>query len=705
MTGFQKSQWVWGGDTHNNHFMLFARTVPVPESVTLLQTLITASNHYELFINGDFINRGPVHGDPQWCLYDRLTTVLATGTREIHVAIVVRHSANLHLRYMIPGPPGLRAELRLGDTVVGTDSSWRCMTLPMWDPKSAKRGPALDYIEDYDARREPAGWAGKTFADTGSAPWSDAIPVVNADTTWGGYQERPTPLIRRQIRLPHTMQAWKAPSTGAERAQDIPAAIQSELLEHVGQKCEFSLERLNHALATANAFTFDLSKEYTGFPMIELDAPAGVTIEISTAERFMNGRPLVSRWETSFSTRYVTREGRQSFRLFAWDGFQYIHVVIRGRTDGIRWRQVAGLERRSALASRHNVSIQDPLLASIFRICEHTLEISAQELMIDCPSREQAPAWADSLVMAEALWSGYEARGYLNWYLEAWLHAPLDGFGQISGRYPCVGRTWLDFTIIPLLGQLFHRSKTGQYYKPDLTVAKALQLKEWYNRERNAEGLLEFPFAEYFKKGLRNFIDHPGLHTTHAFPHPALEREGISCGLNTFYYGFVRILAHMAAVQGHSAASELKDEAARLAKIIPERFFDGEVFHDALTPKGLSCGTAWQTNGLAVLYELVDRRQGADVMKRMLSGYDRLCRCTPYFQFYFLQALRKTGLEEEAMALIKREWGPMIEKGSSTTWETFQDYENTSLCHPWSTMPFIFLVDSSVVELPEIDQQ
>jgi len=79
-------------------------------------------------------------------------------------------------------------------------------------------------------------------------------------------------------------------------------------------------------------------------------------------------------------------------------------------------------------------------------------------------------------------------------------------------------------------------------------------------------------------------------------------------------------------------------------------------------------------------------------MQAMLDGYDRLCRCSPYFHFYFLPALRKAGLHREALTLIAREWGPMIEAGATTTWETFLGDEKDSLCHPWSTAPLLYLM-------------
>jgi hypothetical protein len=80
-------------------------------------------------------------------------------------------------------------------------------------------------------------------------------------------------------------------------------------------------------------------------------------------------------------------------------------------------------------------------------------------------------------------------------------------------------------------------------------------------------------------------------------------------------------------------------------------------------------------------------------MRAMLAGYDRLCRCSPYFHFYLLPALARTGLAAEAEALIEREWGPMLAAGATTAWEGFQGDAKDTLCHPWSTAPYLFLLE------------
>ena len=65
-------------------------------------------------------------------------------------------------------------------------------------------------------------------------------------------------------------------------------------------------------------------------------------------------------------------------------------------------------------------------LLEVFDLCLFTLAISAQEHLIDCPTREQAQYWGDALWIAYSLWRGFGERSYLEYYLEAFLHVPIN---------------------------------------------------------------------------------------------------------------------------------------------------------------------------------------------------------------------------------------------------------------------------------------
>jgi hypothetical protein len=561
----------------------------------------------------------------------------------------------------------------------------------MWREDVPPRGWALDECEDYDAALEPQGWQDKRFPSPVTAPWDHAVLVQDADTIWRNAQKRMTPFLERRFVTPVQFKAFRAVQPGAQDVGDVSRYCDEEPLTQVSPMGSFELDAVNDCLQNANALTFDLGREHVGFYELEIEAPQGTVVELSGAELLRDGRPWILRKNTRYSVRYRARAGRQRFVSFGWSGFRYLHLIVRGSAEGVRIHRVGCLERKAPLTYAGTWSSGDETLQAVFDLCRYTLEIGAQEHLIDCPTREQTQYWGDALWIAESLWRGFGERSYLEWYLEGFLHVPFNEEGQLSSTYPGQHITLLDYSLIPLLGQRLYRAHTGRYYQPQATMVKGLRLKQWYDARLNEDGLVAFDYEAYAQRGLRNFIDHPGI-GWHNFPHPGIDRQGVSCPLNAFFYGFVRTLAELAESLGREEAAELNAQADHLVTAMVDVFYDGVVFHDAVAEGVLSLGTAWQTNALAVFFDLIKGVEATRAMRVMLDGYDRLCRCSPYFHFYFLPALRKAGLEQEAIDLIKNEWGAMLDGDATTTWESFAGDEKDSLCHPWSTAPLLFLL-------------
>jgi len=182
---FVCGSWIWTGNSHQNQYAVFTRNITVrPDSKITIR--ISASYHYELFINGGFINCGPVHTDPKWCHYDEFSYICSSDEELLHVVILVHHSGGIYIHYLVPGPPGLIAEFEADGLKTGTDESWKCLNLPMWRQDVPQRGWAHSYSEDYDAALEPDGWHEKVFADEIVESWENVVLVENADEIWSG---------------------------------------------------------------------------------------------------------------------------------------------------------------------------------------------------------------------------------------------------------------------------------------------------------------------------------------------------------------------------------------------------------------------------------------------------------------------------------------------------------------------------------------
>src|SRR5262249_10449975 len=130
----------------------------------------------------------------------------------------------------------------------------------------------------------------------------------------------------------------------------------------------------------------------------------------------------------------------------------------------------------------------DRTLRAIFDLCRRTLEVGTQEHLIDCPTREQAQYWGDAVFIAQSLWRGFGEESYLRWYLDCFLHVPFNEIGQIPSVSPGNHATFLDYSLIPLLGQRFIRENTGSFYRVGESCDKALRLKAWYDARCDEHG-------------------------------------------------------------------------------------------------------------------------------------------------------------------------------------------------------------------------
>ena len=685
---FNSASWVWTSVSRPNQYALFAKTIEVETSAPL-RIFISASSHYELWIDGQWIARGPIHGDPQWCGYDELSlTPRAAGP--LHIAILVHH-AEAYVHCLLPAPGGLIAAFESGKQSWRTDETWRCFDLEMWSQDVIKRGWALGFGEDYDAKREPSGWDAKVF-DTSGAGWKPVVLVPNSETIWSNFQPRMTPHLKRRLVTAQTFDAWRAPGAGAKELAEVSQTCDEEKLVSLVRNgaMEASIDAQG-----ANAWTFDLGREYVGFPYLGIEAPAGLIIEVSGAELLRDGRPWIWRKGVSYSSRYHTKQGRQQWTTFGYSGFRYLHVVVRGDAKNVTIHGAGCIERKIPLQPSPellNLRAPDEKLQKIFDLCRTTLEVGVQEHLVDCPTREQAQYWGDGVFIAQSLWKGWGEKSHLEYILACFIHAPFRADGQLSSVYPGSHTVLLDYPLIPLLGQKWYKLQTGGFYRPRETFDKALQLKRWYDAHLNSDGLVDFDFETLRANNIINFIDHPGI-GWHDFPHIGIDRNGASCPLNLFFFGFLRVLAELARDLDDVQLEAINKQAERLGEAIRRTFFDGTVFHDAMKDGVLSEGTSWHANCLAVCFDLVQGDEATRAMSEMLARYSSVCRCSPYFYFFFLPALRRAGLETEALELIKREWQPMIDGGATTAWEGFTGDAKDSLCHPWSTAPFLFLLE------------
>jgi alpha-L-rhamnosidase len=172
-----RAQWIWcrGEERPKNFYLHVRKSFQVMEGIRRAIIRVTADSRYQLFVNGNFVARGPARCDRCWQCLDQwdITAHLRPGVNVI--AALVHHYGEWTFAYML-GRGGFLAgvDIELADghrLDLGADESWRVRPSRAWERNLPRMSIQTGYPEVYDARREMTGWADPGYDD---AEWEPA---------------------------------------------------------------------------------------------------------------------------------------------------------------------------------------------------------------------------------------------------------------------------------------------------------------------------------------------------------------------------------------------------------------------------------------------------------------------------------------------------------------------------------------------------
>lgn len=700
-------RWIWqsGKQNEKNYYLAFRRTFTLTAIPKTAPARITADSRYKLWVNGRFVSRGPARSDPAWLYYDKidLTPYLRKGANLIS-ALVWHQDPSFQY---VPAPAGFLFETRIGAVTIASDSSWKVRRADEYRQDLPKMALQLPAMVEFDARREPMGW-NATAQGFDESSWEAAAilgpagmpPHVNV-------VPRDIPFLRETTVKPNRMIAhyWIQDGTSAE---PMPPwlRIPREELKPLGQGGIIDPSSQNLLILPSEriAVLLDMGREMLGFPRIDITAPAGTVIDLGYGELLENGRVNANRADVHYADRYICREGRQQFELFAPRAYRYVQIDFRAPTGGkVILHQFQQNYATYPVEYAGNFECSDDTLNAVWKLGRYTVQQCMEDGYTDCPWRERGQWWGDA--RAEA-YTTYYAFGDARLIRKAILQI---GQGQwpdgiTPGVWPADFHTPLpDFCLIWVMTLDDYVRFTG-----DLSLARELYPKiskalHWFDKYRDLEGLL------------RNvphwvFIDWAEI-----------DKEGACTALNAFYVGALQAAARIATrLDNAQDAVDWLTRAHHQAEDVNARLWsdsEGAYIDSAHNDGKLSQVISEQANALCILYGIADSSKRERLLKRIGQGparptigkagdrdYEirntqyaslstlnirppaRIVRCgSPYFSFYWLWALNAAGHYQEAVDYIRSRWKVMLDAGATTAWEVWNP--GASLCHGWSSGP------------------
>lgn len=194
------------------------------------------------------------------------------------------------------------------------------------------------------------------------------------------------------------------------------------------------------------------------------------------------------------------------------------------------------------------------------------------------------------------------------------------------------------------------------------------------------EGLFQIP------KGYWAFIDW----------NMKLDRSAAMQGV-IIYAG--RRLCELAELTGNTAQingySELLD---KMTKAAHEHFYSPDL---KVCISGADKQVSWASQAWLTLAGCLSREEAAEALRRaVFEDKNSVQPATAYLYHHVTQAMIECGMRREALQLIRKYWGGMVEAGADTFWEAYDpndskfspygDVHINSFCHAWSCTPTYF---------------
>lgn len=549
-------------------------------------------------------------------------------------------------------------------------------------------------------------------AGKGGAEWAFAGPFP--------LTAKQTAAMRAQVDFPRVVQAERFP-TGATRSQALRCASATAEQWDAWQDAKWMRPLTAAELLTADVFAewcgdevlaprarpfrsavtphgweiapaargrdvrmlFDFGRMVVGRLGFEIEAPAGVQIDLHGFEFIQpDGRHNLATGMNN-TLRYTSRNGRQQFRSLQRRGFRYVWLVARDmRGRAVQLRRLDVEVSTYPQSGRGGFSCSEPLLNRIWRVGAHTLRCCAEDTYTDCPTYEQTHWVGDARNEALVDW-------VVNGDARLWRHCLLQA-GRGLERLPLVPShvpsSWEN--LLPAWSFLWLRSCREYLW--------------WTGDRAGAEEL--FGWVGKCVAGIEANLGSDGLFRLRAwnmFDWAAMETpaDGAVTHLSCLAAQALDDVAELAEWLGRVAESaRWRVTAAQLRESVNRHLWDDGThsYADCLRADGaLGTVRSQQTQVAALLAGVAQGKRAQRCREIVAHAPEGFVRAgSPFFVFFQLELLARDADGPAMLELMRRSWGFMLREGATTFWELWSlttGRLTRSHCHGWSAAPTYFL--------------
>ncbi|MFT7607796.1 MAG: alpha-L-rhamnosidase [Candidatus Aldehydirespiratoraceae bacterium] len=686
---------------------LFRRVVEVDGVPAEAPCRLWVDGRYLLEVNGTEVARGPVRSDPRRAHYDvvDLAPALRPGTNVL--SLTVRHFGAAtswwmpaHPTYTL-GAGCVAFEAEIGEQWIVSDRSWLAAKGEAWTPVAMPGDVASLPLESFDDRQYPHGWSEGGF-DT--SEWSSAMEITPMHTGASG-ERRPSSdpfgMLRPPVRLHFPDGQTHTADMVAERTLSGAAPIHDPVAQVLADESTWGSD------GSVVHRRYDLGRIAAGTVTLVIEgATAGTVVDLAASEHLDEEGRLAPLGQHA-GLRYVCSAGDATFEGLDIIGTRFINASIR-TPDGSAAPlvTVAIRDRLRPRPDGASFECSDPQLQNIFDIGLRTVDLSALDAYVDCPTREQR-AWTGDSVVHQSV----DFVTNPDWSMPRW-HPELAAAARVDGMLAMAAAS--DFAeddrfFVPDWSLHWVRSLHNVYrYTGDKKlVAELLPVAErtlrWFESYLADDHLLEWvdgwlllDWSSVYShgkssilnglwiRGLQDFAEMAEWLENHGSARWATERaEATRASFDLFWDDRRQLYVdHVVDGEQQAAASQAAGAAALVAEAVPPSRVDAVV--SAITDRTRLIQHSWYMDTVTVEGQL----SGAMYMAVGYPAPDwdtetQIVETEPFFRYVLHDALAMAG-RADLIAELCRDWARFVDRGE-TSWP--ECWAGGTRCHGWSSTP------------------
>ena len=429
-------------------------------------------------------------------------------------------------------------------------------------------------------------------------------------------------------------------------------------------------------------FIVDFGRELSGFVEFDIDSPKAVILDLYFFESMHNGT-IENTNGLNNTLRYITREGRQTYRSFIRRGFRYVMVTVRNLKGFLKFYSIKSYLSTYPVAHLGSFYSSDYLLNRIWEVSQYTERLCMEDTYVDCPAYEQTFWVGDS--RNEAL---------INYYT--------------FGAYP-LSKRCLKLVPKSLYRSILPESQVPSGWQNILTAWTLFWMsacKEYYIFTGDRDFLNDiYPSLMETARNFERFINEDGLLEITAWnmldwaPMDTPD-SGVVTHQNALLVKALKDVAYISEVLGKKEdmdyllrfADNLKDAINRHLWDEEHKAYIDSIHSDRQRSKVIS----QQTNTIVYLCDCAEGERKQLLESYIINPPEHFVKIgSPFMSFFYFEALTKIGRIDKILESIRRDWGLMLDYEATTCWETFigflKDRLTRSHCHAWSSAPAYFL--------------